>query len=245
MAESGYFQRPGFVTPVAKPGFQAPTLPTFTPSTPTGPVAERGLRPTSQVQEKSYLTRMSSLPAKYQPARTAQIGQTKAALAGYGGYEVGDDGSIKQSGGAGMRPGELYKQEFRNNLDAANARGIIDSSFAAKAVGAAFGRLSAEAQGIVTQHAAAMNQLVAQEASEFDELNTGLMQLYGDEAQYLLDNPPAPPPDPAPAAAAGKPNVWTGSIKPNKKSLSKAWGIPENQIKVTPLGGGKFKAEPK
>lgn len=174
------------------PPYEPPAAPTFTAPTVDSSLSSR-MRPTTQIQESSLLKRAASVGQKYQPQRTAQIGQTRASLKRFGGYNVGDDGSISEK--KGPQPGQAYREAYGAERDAANARGMMDSSLAAKAIGAAWGRLSAEAQSIVTQHAMSFNQIAAAEAADYDEISQTLLSLYGDEAQYMLDHPP-PPPEP-------------------------------------------------
>lgn len=268
MAYSGYNQRPGFVARKAGTPFKAPSLQAFNPAKPTGPIAERGMRAGAQATEQDLLTRGAKISEKYAPQRTAATSSARARLKGFGGYKVNDDGSIGQSD-PNAQPGDYYKDAYRQGTSNAAAAGMMDSSFAAKSIGAAFGRLSAEAQAVVTQHAATMNGLVQQEAQDFSEINSQLIQLYGNEAEWLIDNPPpvpepapeaAPPPNPDPEqaaaaaggggnAAAGTANrMWKGErygAKPNLNSLSRVWGIPANQIRVTRSGDGRWVAKPK
>jgi hypothetical protein len=203
------------------------------------------MRPGTQVMEKDLMRRGGSLGQKYAPQKTAQIGGTRARLQRFGGYDVRDDGSIdakKQS-----QPGQAYKEAYGAERDTANARGMMHSSFAAKTIGAAWGRLSQEAQDIVTQHAVSFNQLLMAESAEFDEINTGLQQLYGDEAQWMLDNPPPLPEPAAPAASSGAGSaqagdgssiVWKGSAYPNLEALKAQH--PGQQLGVRRTGDGKY-----
>ena len=221
--------------PIKPPSFAAPTV---------DPAMRARMRPGSQVQEADLMRRGGSLGTKYQPLKTTQIGSTRAKLQRYGGYEVRDDGSIaeKKEG----QPGQAYREAYQEATAAANARGMLESSFAAKTIGQAWGRLSAEAQDIVTQHAVSFNQILMSEGAEFDEINTGLMQLYGDEAQYQLDNPPPPPADPVQGAvdSAAKapgdqsPVLWKGANYPNLAELQKRY--PGQQLGVRKTGDGKY-----
>jgi hypothetical protein len=204
------------------------------------------MRPGTQVAEKELLRRGGSLGQKYAPQKTAQIGGTRGRLKRYGGYQVNDDGSVNEQRAANGQAGQAYREAYQEGTSAANSRGMLESSFAAKTVGAAWGRLSQEAQDIVTQHAVTFNQILMAEGAEFDEINVGLMQLYGDEAQWMLDNPP-PLPDPPAAASSGAGSatakdganiVWKGSGYPNLQSLQARH--PGQQLGVRRAGDGSY-----
>jgi len=221
---TGIYNVPGY-TPRQSAGsaFSAPGARSFSAPA-VDPAMRARMRTGSQVAESGLLRRGATLGQKYQPLRTGQVASTRAKLSRYGGYNVGDDGSVSTDPNA--RPGQAYRDAYGDERDAANARGMMDSSFTAKRIGAAWGRLSAEAQEIVTQHAVSFNQLMLSEGQEFDEINQGLQQLYGDEAQYMLDHPPPLPepqaaPTSSPAGASAAPaGVAPGAMSPGFRNVA-------------------------
>jgi hypothetical protein len=198
--------------PITPPSFSAPSV---------DPAMQSRMRPGTQIMEKDLQRRGGSLGSKYAPQKTAQIGGTRARLKRYGGYNVGDDGSVNEARSKNGQAGQAYRESFQEGISGANARGIQESSFAAKTVGQAWGRLSQEAQDIVTQHAVSFNQILMSEGAEFDEINTGLSQLYGDEAQWMLDNPPPLPqeaqPQPSPSSAPA--GIAPGAMSPGFRQV--------------------------
>jgi hypothetical protein len=150
-------------------------------------------------------------------AEHAARANAQQSLAGIAGYQFQNDDPTTQQDeslqlnydpNANINSGDRSRQtalEARNSVNS-NLQG---SSFADKAVGSALGRLSLQAQGVVNQYSSTINGLNAQYSNAVSGLMGDLVDSYGADAQYMLDNvpPPAPVPD-ATAAPAAPPRGW-------------------------------------
>jgi hypothetical protein len=183
-----------------------------------------------------------ALPAKYQKLIEARGASTKLGLTGLGNYVTGDNPNTPEIETdaiyrADNRIGERETAAVKSADNAANARGMMFSSFRDKSVGDALGRLSREANQVLTQYATDLTKLEGDKLGEQEGMYNALQTLYGDEVDYLKENPPPPPATPdAPAggggdagggsgggaaASSGGQRVWIGAAKPNLKALQK------------------------
>ena len=186
------------------------------------------IRTGTQTRANQITTSFDALPAKYEQLIKARGARTKLGLTGLGNYKTGDnpntplvetDAIYRED----TRLGDRETQAVKEADNAANARGMMFSSFRDKNVGDALGRLSREANQVLTQYADDLTKLEGDKEEEQRGLFNQLQTLYGEEVDYLKENPtPAPetteptqptqPTEPAPS----------GSNKPPSKLQQKA-----------------------
>lgn len=227
--------------PVTPPSLAMPDMPSL-PDLPTHATAPNALN-------RQWLTQqLTNLPGQYNPALTGARGAAQEALAGYGGWRwqsdnpatpAREDLAVPTKDGTAQL-GERERQAVQASRYAANAAGMLDSSFANKAVGAAVTQLNEEAKGIVRQYAANINSLIGQQRQQSTDIIGDLVRLYGEDARWLAENPPPPPPEPPPAPAAtpepgpapGEPGgaMAPGQVGPNV-SNQVSWAAKPN---ITP-----------
>lgn len=171
--------------------------------------------------------RLANLPGKYNPMLTDVRTGAQHALAGLGGWTWQNDNPATPeredlavptkdpNAALGAREtSAVWDQRF-----AANARGLLDSSFANKAVGSALLKLNEEAKSVVNQYATGIKNVIAGQQAETTDIITDLTKLYGEDARWLADNPPPKPPDwMAPPGTVG--DVWAGYHQPNADELA-------------------------
>ena len=183
------------------------------------------IRTGTQTKVNQITTSYDALPAKYAEMIKARGARTKLGLTGLGNYKTGDnpntplvetDAIYRED----ARLGDRETQAVKEADNAANARGMMFSSFRDKNVGDALGRLSREANQVLTQYADDLTKLEGDKEEEQKGLFNQLQTLYGEEVDYLKENPtPVPetkeetqPTEPAPS----------GSNKPPSKLQQKA-----------------------
>lgn len=224
-------------------------------------VKDRGLRAGTQAQLDILtrkLTGPSGAPGTLEHQANIQRDQTKknalAGLKGYGGFSIGDnpftDAVETNSLFRNSKKLGSHEREAVNQQDAMSAmKGTESSSFRDKAVGSALGQLSMRAQQQVSQYVSEMStinsSLFDQQTQIFDTITT----LYGEEANWLQDNPKLPSENPEPEATPVQAAAGAGERKmlgpwnsdPRK---SKAWaGFPNQTPPGVTVGkpGGKSK----
>jgi hypothetical protein len=191
---------PGYVprastTAYKPPTFTAPTLPTL-------PALDEARAPNAAM--RTWLgQQLGQLPGLVNPRLTNIRAGAQQALAGYGGWKFREDDPntperedliLDFDGNAG--PGEREKQAVRQETNAANARGILSSSFTNQNIGSALQRLSLEAQQVANQYAKAILDEQTSYANQVSSITGQWVSLYGQDSQYLMENPPPPPPNP-------------------------------------------------
>jgi len=215
-------------------------------------VKDRGLRAGTQAQLDILtrkLTGPNGAPGTLEHQANIQREQTKknalASLKGYGQFSVGDnpftDEVETNSLFRNSKKLGSHEREAVNQQDAMAAmKGTQSSSFRDKAVGSALGQLSMRAQQQVSQYVQEMSTinstLFDQQTEIFDTITT----LYGEEANWLQDNPKLPSENPEPepeatpvqAAAGAGERKMLGPWKADPRK-SKAWAGFPNQ---TPPG---------
>lgn len=223
-------------------------------------VKQRGLRAGTQTQVDQITRLINAIPTKYTELRNTKKASAKLGLTGLGNYQTGDNPNTPEVETdaiyrADNRIGERETAAVKEADNAANARGMMFSSFRDKSVGNALGRLSREANQVITQYADAMGKLNDDQQTEENGLYGQLETLYGQEVDYLKENPPPPPVTPDPpaggggdagggsgggaAAANGPRNVWRGAAKPNLNLLkSKYPNMNLRVVFVNPKNGG-------
>lgn len=192
--------QPGYV---ARPSTTSYTPPTFTaPSLPTLPAIDDARAPNAAT--RTWLgQQLGQLPGLLNPRLTNIRAGAQQALAGYGGWKFREDDPstperedliLDFNGNAG--PGEREKQAIRGEQSAANARGMLSSSFANQNVGNALQRLSLEAQQLANQYAKSILDEQTSYASQVAQITGQWTSLYGQDSQWLMEHPPPPPPNP-------------------------------------------------
>lgn len=212
------------------------------------------IRTGTQTKVDQITRSYNALPAKYEQLIKSRGASTKLGLTGLGNYKTGDNPNTPEVETDAIyredtRLGDRETQAVKGADNAANARGMMFSSFRDKNVGDALGRLSREANQVLTQYATDLKKLEGDKLGEQEGLYNALETLYGDEADYLKENPPPPPEtpettQPAPAGSTpagivrdGESFVWRGAAKPNLKSLEKKH--PGMKFRVAWVSGGK------
>lgn len=173
-------------TPVQIPQVATPAVP-----------ATPGVRMPGNIAREDYLAQRldpSSPTWVGLGARGAIRGETSTLqeqLKGYGNFTYGAEDaygarSITQQGG---NPGELYRRAWQDSQAQAAAAGMLGSSFADQAVGTAWNRISAERRALLNQYAQNVSTHLNNAASSASEVTNQLMDLYGADVQYALQNP--------------------------------------------------------
>lgn len=235
----GYVARPS-TTAFKPPTYTPPALPAM-PDLPSG-----GNAPNST--ERAWLgAQLGQLPGQLNANLTNIRAGAQQALAGYGGYKFREDDPntperedmiLDFDAGAGL--GEREKMAVRGEQSAANSRGLLYSSFANQNIGQAVQRLSLEAQQVANQYAQAVNGAQTDYANQVASITGQMVSLYGQDAAYLIDNPP-PTPDPTanlPTTGDGTPLVWRGSSYPDLNELRARY--PGYPLGVRKAGDGSF-----
>lgn len=229
---------PGFITGT-KTSSQAPTF--TAPQIPTVPAIDDARAPNAL--GRSWLaTQLGNLPGKYNPMMSAARDDAKYRLAGYGGVSFGEDNpatperedlQVSFDPNAGM--GQREKQAVRAEDNAANARGLLSSSFRNQAVGGALVRMSEEKRNIVNQFSAGINNILGQQAAEQTSHIADWVKMYGEDSRWLADNPPPPPPAwVAPPGTVGE--LWRGVGTPDEATLRNMYPGLEFQTRYSANG---------
>jgi hypothetical protein len=185
-------QSPGYGTAAPTTSQAAPTI--AIPSLPSMPSIDDARAPNAA--GRTWLgQQLSALPGRYTPIIDQARVNARANLAGYGGVSISDDNRVTFDPNAKL--GQREKQAVQGEENAANARGLLFSSFANQNIGAALVRMNEEKRAIVNQFAAQINNTLMTQASEATSLVSDWVRMYGEDSRYLLENPPpAPPPPP-------------------------------------------------
>jgi len=148
---------------------------------------------------------IEGLPAKYDTLKVKSASNAKLGLTGLGNYVMGDDPSTPQIETAYRKDNRIGEKEtaaVKQADNAANARGLQFSSFRDKSVGDALGRMTREAQQVISQYAGDIGKLTGDQSAEETNLYGQMSTLYGSEATWLDENPPPPTQAELDAAAA-------------------------------------------
>lgn len=216
------------------------------------------IRTGTQTKVDQITRSYDALPAKYRDLIKSRGASAKLGLTGLGNYKTGDNPNTPEVETDAIyredtRLGDRETQAVKEADNSANARGMMFSSFRDKNVGDALGRLSREANQVLTQYATDLKKLEGDKLGEQEGLYNALEALYGDEADYLKENPP-PPPEPTPeptqptqpapagstpagTAKGGENQIWRGAAKPDLKLLQKRH--PGMKFRVAWVSGGK------
>jgi hypothetical protein len=212
--------------------------------------------PTNSVQNPATLPRQSFLRDLLDPSKATYLGNKfrpelqsagrdlQTGLEGFGDYEFTQDanGITKADKEEGGQPGRHYRDAYFDARSQAAASGMLYSRTAEQAVGTAWHRLSEQERALHNQYAGQSSEILSRMASEFTGVHNELLGLYGEDVKYALENPVIPP-EPAASPTAPGSGVagrrWVGGGAPNLQTLSKAWGVPIAQIRVTRSGSGK------
>lgn len=234
--------RPGNVQraapkPITPPAMTAPAMPAL-------PQIDDARAPNA-LGRQLLTQQLGNLPGLYNPQFSAVRGQAQEALAGYGGWRFADDDpstaaredlavpTRDPSKGLGARE----QQAVHGQRAQYSARGMLDSSFANRAVGAAIGQLNEEAKGIVRQYAAGISGIIDNQRERTTDIITDMVRLYGEDARWLAENPPPKQPSPfeglpeipgvtVPAPEPTRPNVPQGAtVAPGSDSAHQ--NVPE------------------
>ncbi len=171
-------------------------------------VKEKGVRGSTQTQLDILKRSIEAIPGKYENLRKARKANAQLGVTGLGNYKIGDNPDTEEVETdalfrADKQIGDRETEAVREADNSANARGMMFSSFRDKSVGAALGRLSREAQQVITQYADDMGKLNSDQATDETGLYDQMNILYGGEADYLRDNPKPEPETKDPAEGGG------------------------------------------
>lgn len=148
---------------------------------------------------------INAIPAKYDTLKVKSSSNAKLGLTGLGSYVMGDDPSTPQIETAYRKDNRIGDKEtaaVKQADNAANARGLQFSSFRDKSVGDALGRMTREAQQVISQYAGDIGKLTGDQYAEETNLYGQMSTLYGSEADWIQQNPIPPTPAESDAAAA-------------------------------------------
>ena len=221
----GYVPRPPGRPPT-------PVSPTATPTL-TAPAAKRPAgvgNPANRPMEDFLLGQLDPnsstyLGRQFRPEIDAAGNQLKAGLTGYGNYD------FKDQGGGALQPirgtsakGYKYRDAIWDARARMNAQGALHSSRAQEAVGTAFGRVSEEERAHINAYAQKYSGVIGQWQERVNAIGGQLTELYGDDVQYSLRNPPPPPPPPPAAPKASTPGAPAKPAAAKKPKMTyKAW----------------------
>lgn len=161
-------------------------------------VKARGLRSSTQYGIDVGIREINKLPALYKELKDAQKANVTRGLEGLGNYAYGDDPSTPEIEGEyhvyrkDKRIGDRERKAVHDQNAGANSRGLLSSSFRDKGVGDALGRLTREAQQVITEYATSIKGLDREQGEKETALYDQLNQLYTGEADYLKENPDRP-----------------------------------------------------
>ncbi len=241
-ATPGYYS-PRSTTAYTPPKFTMPTLPQL-------PAIDDARAPNAAM--RTWLgQQLGQLPGVLNPRLTGIRADAQQALAGYGGWKFREDDPNTperedlqldfQSGGP---MGEKEKQAVQAERINANRRGDLYSSNTNQNIGSALQRLSLEAQQVANQYAKAILDEQTSYANQVSQITGQWVSLYGQDSQYLMENPPTPPPPPDPYAGWGvraadnAPIVWKGKNWPNLSQLQQQH--PGENLGVRQAGDGTY-----
>lgn len=202
-AQSGAMRAtPGYGTRPASMAAYTPNYPSI-PTLPAVPTLDRDAQTPGYVGRQLISQQLGQLGNQENAAFTTARANLAQSIKGYGGYQLHqDDPTTPQredllvdfNPNAG--PGEREKGAIRGARDQANAAGMLESSFANQNIASAVQRTSLEAQQIINQYAAQINQIATDYANQAANLSTQYASLYGQDAAWLVANPPPTPPLP-------------------------------------------------
>jgi hypothetical protein len=181
-------QSPGYGVAAPTTSQAAPTI--AIPSLPSMPSIDDARAPNAA--GRTWVgQQLGALPGRYTPIIDQARVNARANLAGYGGVSISDDNRVTFDPNAKL--GQREKQAVQGEENAANARGLLFSSFANQNIGAALVRMNEEKRAIVNQFAAQINNTLMTQASEATSLVSDWVRMYGEDSRYLLENPPPAP----------------------------------------------------
>ena len=161
--------------------------------------------------------RFENLDGSFTPQMRGARNAALAGLAGYGDYYTReDDPSTRLDESLDIerkknRRGERQNDAINQTADAFNARGMLYSSLAKQNIASAVKRLDEQARGIVMQYAADIDRKQAEKFEAGTRLLEQVGSLWGEDAQYVIENP-----TPAPVMPE---TLWTGKNPPNMETL--------------------------
>lgn len=228
---TGYYQPVSYAPP--KPAVSAAfTLPTM----PTIPAVSRPMIPGTQTQIANPATapawgnltaQLAGLPGIYGPQMSLAKQNVQSALAGFGGLHWGVDNpatpedeslnfSYDPNHALGARERQVVHQTIANIPS-----GLLGSSVANRAIGAAMQQLSDQEQQILGNFRAQIGQLAQQQFQAGWDITTQMGNLYGTDITWYTDPdqpwnqaPPAPPTPPEIAPAPTGPLAGGGPAGP-------------------------------
>jgi hypothetical protein len=197
---------------------------------------------------------IEALPAKYDTLKVKSSSNAKLGLTGLGSYVMGDDPSTPQIETAYRKDNRIGDKEtaaVKQADNAANARGLQFSSFRDKSVGDALGRMTREAQQVISQYAGDIGKLTGDQSDEETNLYGQMSTLYGEESDWIQQNPlpptkaeldaaaaaAAPAEEAAAPAHASGETVWHGSVSPNLDRLNEEFGYGAYTVTKTRVNG--------
>lgn len=259
--------RPGTASTVV-----TPPMPVFS-GFPQLPAIDDARAPNAPM--RAFLGQQLAPLAQQNQARLTGIqAQAKLGLAGYGGWKFGNDDAstparedLNLSFDPNEGPGEREKQAVRDTRAQFAKQGALYSSQANQNIASAVQRLSLEAQQVALQYSNSLYQQSTDYANQVAGLSGQWTSLYGQDAAWLMQNPPPPPPPPiaapapapapAPATGGGYPSTLAGHIgaslpSPNQVILlgdsedvspHQASALAQQGYKIGRPGSGKYKGK--
>ena len=206
--------QPGYSTRATTTTTSVAAPPAFAPTMPTMPTIDDARAPNAAT--RSWLSQqLGQLPDLHNANLTNVRAGAKQALTGYGGWKFRDDDpntaaredlTLDFDGNAG--PGEREKGAIKGEVAQGNARGMLESSFTNQNIGQAIQRLSLEAQAIATQYASSIQGVQNDYAAQVSNITGQWVSLYGQDAAWLVENPPPTPAPPPVVPVPEDPSTW-------------------------------------
>jgi len=218
-------------------------------------VTDRGWRANSEAQRNILLRQIQgpngtdgTLHTQADQRREITKRNALQQLKGYGQYAVGDnpltaekeENSLFRSS---KQLGDLERRGVRAQDTAYTEKGLGSSSFRDKAVGAALGQMTQRAQEVISGYASEMSSINSELFEAETDVINQLQVLYGEEAQYLMDNPKLPSEDPEPEPATHATGAVIGPWAQKPKLDETKWRITRPGPKSPHYG--KYVAERK
>lgn len=200
-------------------------------------------------QIQSLQAFLAGLPAAYNPQRRSLAYETAAGLNEQGYYDNALPQETNEGGNLVYRivrgpDGRIYRQAFRQNVNEANARGTLYSSFTDKAQREDKRGLDIDRERILRGFGTQQADLFTQQAQAYGQTASELGQARGSYADWQAQQPvalPEPAPMPAAPSMPGAPSapslmpnpniLWTGQAAPNRATLDKRYGAGMYDVK--------------
>lgn len=182
---------PGWATRPSSRAAYAPTYPAWE-KMPDVPALVGDANSPGYLQRQMLANQYGALAGRRAPILQGIRANAQQALAGYGGYQFQqDDPATPQDEGllldynAANAMGQRETAAYRGAANAGNSQGMLESSFTNQNIASAIQRVSLEAQQVVNQYAASINQTLGQYSDQAASIAGQWAGLYGSDSAFL------------------------------------------------------------